>query len=105
MDEETVLTRIMERISRLENEVRELRQLIFVQMPHLVKPIDKSSSIPANSDLPEPEAGTDCWKVTCLGNFRLRCAGSDLSLCNSRRGQSILKYLLASPGYAASSEM
>lgn len=105
MDEETALTRIMERLCRLENEVRELRQLIFVQMPHLVKPIDKSSSNPANSDLPEPEAGTDCWEVTCLGNFRLHCAGSDLSLCNSRRGQSILKYLLASPGYAASSEM
>ena len=49
--------------------------------------------------------GTDCWEVTCLGNFRLRYAGRDLALCNSRRGQSILKYLLASPEYAASSEV
>jgi DNA-binding SARP family transcriptional activator len=107
MDKETsqtALTRILERISRLENEIRELRQLIFVQMPHLVKPIDKSLSIASNSDLSESMARTDYWEVTCLGRFRLRYAGRDLALCSSRRGQSILKYLLASPGYAASSE-
>ena len=80
MDEETALTRIMERICRLENEVRELRQLIFVQMPHLVNPIDKSSSIPANSDLPEPEAGTDCLLkypniISCLAKWRVKWPG------------------------------
>jgi DNA-binding SARP family transcriptional activator len=109
MDEETyqsALSGIIERVSRLENEVRELRQLILLQKPHLAKPIDKPSPIPAISDSPGlVVVDTDCWEVTCLGSFRLRYAGHDLALCNSRRGQSILKYLLASPGYAASSEM
>src|SRR5205085_669378 len=102
---QVTLNSMMERIFQLENEVKELRQLIFVQMPQLVKPIDNPSSIPANADLSEPVAGSVYWEVTCLGNFRLRCAGSDLTFCNCRRGQSILKYLLASPGCAASSEM
>src|SRR5216117_2037831 len=108
MDEDTyqpALRGIIERVSRLENEVRELHQLILLQKPHLAKPIDKPSPIPTNSDSPGlVVAGTGCWEVTCLGNFRLRYAGCDLALCSSRRGQSILKYLLASPGYAASSE-
>lgn len=108
MDEEpylATLTSMIERIFRLEKEVKELRQLIFIQIPHLVKPIDKSLSITANSDLSELVVRSDYWEVTCLGSFHLNCAGRDLTLCKSRRGQSILKYLLASPGYAASSEM
>ena len=83
---QVTLNSMMERIFQLENEVKELRQLIFVQMPQLVKPIDKPSSIPANADLSAPVAGSVYWEVTCLGNFRLRCAGSDLTLCNSRVG-------------------
>ncbi len=109
MDEEAyqaTLNSVIERISQLENEVRELRQLIFVQKPPLAKPIDTPSSIAANSDSSGlVVAETDYWEVTCLGNFCLRCAGHELALCKSRRGQSILKYLLASPGYAASSEV
>jgi DNA-binding SARP family transcriptional activator len=109
MDEEpyeATLNSLTERISRLENELSELRQLVLLQKPYLTKPIDKPTRIPTNSDLPDSVvAETDCWEVTCLGNFRLRCAGRDLTLCKSRRGQSILKYLLASPGYAASSEL
>lgn len=102
---QTTLNSVMERISRLENELRELRQLVLVQQPQLAKPIERPLSTPANSNLSgRVVAGTDCWEVTCLGNFRLRRADRDVALCSSRRGQSILKYLLASPGYAASPE-
>lgn len=97
------LNDIKERVSKLEKEVSELRQLIHLQKPQLAKPIDTPSLFPTNSVSPSlVMSATDCWEVTCLGNFRLRYAGSDLALCTSRRGQSILKYLLASPGYSAS---
>lgn len=108
MDEETrqaTLNSMMERISRLETEVRELRQLVFPEEEYLAKPTDKPSSGLDKSGLPKPVvAGTTCWEVMCLGRFRLCHAGRDLTLCSSRRGQSILKYLLASTGYAASTE-
>ena len=109
MDEETswvTLSSMMERISRLENDVRELRQLVLLQRLYLAESVQKPSPLPLNADLPgPPAAGPDSWEVTCLGKFGLRYAGRDLALCNSRRGQSILKYLLTSPGYAASSEV
>ncbi len=108
MDEKTyqsALSNIIKRVSYLENEVRELRQILFVQMPRLEQPTLRPSSCPADTHLSKPlEAKTAWWEATCLGNFRLSCAGRELALCNSRRGQSILKYLLASPGYAALSE-
>jgi len=44
-------------------------------------------------------------EITCLGRFHLRCAGREVPVCRSRRGQSLLKYLLASPGFAASTEV
>ena len=46
MDEEiyqNTLNSVIKRISHLENEVRELHQLLFVQKPQLAKPIDKPS--------------------------------------------------------------
>jgi DNA-binding SARP family transcriptional activator len=46
--------------------------------------------------------GSGDWEVRCLGSFHLRCAGREVPACKSRRGQSLLKYLLASPGFAAS---
>jgi DNA-binding SARP family transcriptional activator len=108
MDEKTyktVLSSIMERVSRLENEVRELRQILLVQVSRREQPIVRTSSSLADADLPElVVTGTGCWQVTCLGIFHLRCAGRYIASCRSQRGQSILKYLLASPGYTASAE-
>ena len=43
--------------------------------------------------------------MLCLGRFHLRCAGREVPPCSSRRGKSLLKYLLASPGHAAATEM
>ena len=109
MEEEinrSTLSGITERLFRLENEISELRQLMLLQKTHWAKPIDLSSPLPANLDSPSlAEAKTVCWEVTCLGNFHLRIAGQDFMLSISRRAQSILKYLLASPGYAASTEV
>jgi DNA-binding SARP family transcriptional activator len=103
---QTSLHNILERISRLENEIRELRQNMLVYMQGDKLPILRTVSSPADVDESERvTSNADCWEVTCLGNFRLSIAGRDIAPCNSRRGQSILKYLLASPGYAATSEL
>jgi DNA-binding SARP family transcriptional activator len=42
------------------------------------------------------------WQVTCLGGFQIRSAGRLPPPCSSRRGWSILQYLLSRPGYLAS---
>src|SRR5258707_1569853 len=44
------------------------------------------------------------WEVTCFGRFHQRCAGHEVPPCRSRRGQSVLKYLLACPEYTAPTE-
>lgn len=46
--------------------------------------------------------GVGNWEIRCLGSFHLRCDGREVAPCKSRRGQSLLKYLLDSPGFAAS---
>lgn len=109
MDEEihhATLNSVIERISRLEKELLELRQFLFAQVPRFEQPIEIPPSIFAKSNASKLEvAEAGYWEVTCLGRFHHRCACRDLAPCSSRRGQSILKYLLASPGYAASTEM
>jgi len=108
MDEEffqATLNNLIERLSRLEKEMIEVRQFLFVQKPCLERLVDGPVALSNQMDISRSEVtATDCWEVTCLGSFRLRYLGRDLALCSSRRAQSILKYLLASPGYAASSE-
>ena len=44
-------------------------------------------------------------KSYALAEFHLRCAGREVPACRNRRGQSLLKYLLGSPGFAASKEV
>jgi two-component system, LytTR family, response regulator len=98
---QTVLKSIIERVSRLENELAELHQFLLAQTLSLERPINKPSPTPTKSERTE----TDYWEVTCLGNFELRCAGCLIAPCKSRRGQSILKYLLSRPKYTASTAM
>lgn len=104
--EHITLTHVNTRLSRLENEVMELRQLVSCQVPHLAYVTDHEAYTSSDvSDGSELSVAKDTyWQVTCLGIFRLRCADRDLAPCKSRRGQSILKYLLASSGYTASAE-
>jgi DNA-binding SARP family transcriptional activator len=103
---QTSLISLLERISRLEQDVKELRQCLPVQPSHLERPgnVPASLSIMPNvARLGAPGAGD--WEIICLGRFHFRCAGRDVSPCRSRRGQSLFKYLLASPGFAASTEV
>ena len=103
---QALLKRLLERIFRLEQDVQELRQCLPVQTPHVQRPGTVSASIPTpshDSMLGAPGAGD--WEIRCLGSFHLRCAGHEVPPCRSRRGQSVLKYLLASPGFAASTEV
>lgn len=98
-------TRLLERISRLEQEVQELRQHLYGQTPHLERRGTMPASLSTASRASRggaPWSGD--WEVRCLGSFHLRCAGREVPVCRSRRGQSLLKYLLASPGFAASTE-
>jgi DNA-binding SARP family transcriptional activator len=103
---QTSLDSLLERISRLEQEVQELRQFLLVQTPHLARPVAVPASLSTTSrDSRVGTPGAGDWEITCLGRFHLRCAGRDVPACRSRRGQSLLKYLLASPGFAASTEV
>jgi DNA-binding SARP family transcriptional activator len=107
MDKEicqTSLKSLLERISRLEEDVMELRQFLQAQISHLERPGNVPASLSTTSTkLGVP--GTGDWEIMCFGRFHLCCAGRDLPPCRSRRGQSLLKYLLASPGFAASTEV
>ena len=102
---QSTLNSLIERIARLEKEIMELRQSLFVQMPCLEGPASRPISLSEQVDLSKAEVtATGCWEVTCFGRFHHRCAGRDLIPCRSRRGQSILKYLLSRPGHSASTE-
>jgi DNA-binding SARP family transcriptional activator len=97
---------LLERISRLEQDVKELRQFLHVQTVQLERPGTVPASLPTTSRGSRLGApGTGDWEIMCLGRFHLRCAGRDVPPCRSRRGQSILKYLLASPGFTAPTEL
>jgi DNA-binding SARP family transcriptional activator len=103
---QTSLTRLLERISCLEQDVMALRQCLQAPPAQVAGsgdgPASPSTTSPA-SRLAAPGAAD--WEVQCLGRFHLRCAGREVPPCSSRRGQSLLKYLLASPGRAAATEV
>jgi len=106
MDEEfsqVTLDNLNERLFRLEREMTELRQFLCVQMSYLEQPADRPITLSGQVDISRSEVSAAAyWEVTCFGRFQHRCAGHDLVPCRSRRGQSILKYLLSRPGYGAS---
>ncbi len=85
---------ISRRVGQLECELAVLRQALS----RLAETRDQSE---------EPREPTrestlrETWHVTMLGRFRVERDGAEASLCPSRRGRSILKYLLASRGHAA----
>jgi DNA-binding SARP family transcriptional activator len=103
---QTSLKSLLERISRLEEEVMELRQFLQAHIAHLGRPGNVPASLSTTSTVTRLAApGHGDWEIMCLGRFHLRCAGRDVPPCRSRRGQSLLKYLLDSPGFAASTEV
>jgi len=109
MDEKTsqiTLDGIIGRISRLEEELIEVRQLLTNNLSCLERPMNLPAFLsPKPNVLQSERFKSGYWEVSSLGRFHHRCDGHDLAPCRSRRGQSILKYLLASPGYSTSVEM
>ena len=101
----TTLEEVVKRLSELEHDVEALRQRLLAQTPHVesngVAPVHTPT---ASAVSPGTTAGLGHWDVTCLARFQLRCAGRAVPPCRSRRGQSILQYLLASRGYAATTD-
>ncbi|HWZ20122.1 MAG TPA: bacterial transcriptional activator domain-containing protein [Ktedonobacteraceae bacterium] len=103
---QATLELILERVSCLEQDIQKLRHWLLVQPSR----IRQTGNVPAHLSttvnvfrLRTPGAGD--WDISCLGNFHLRCAGREVPPCNSRRGKSVLKYLLSSPGLTASTEV
>ncbi len=90
------------RLIFLEHEVRELRQLLLADVPCEEASLTDLRPTPTPIAVhTAPMARAADWQVTCLGSFQLRCAGRVPPPCSSRRGWSILQYLLLRPGYAA----
>jgi DNA-binding SARP family transcriptional activator len=103
---QTSLKRLLERVSHLEEDVVELRQSLQAQTLHLQRPGNVPASLSTTPLVSRSgPSGSGDWEIRCLGRFHLRCAGREVPACRSRRGQSLLKYLLASPGFAASTEV
>jgi DNA-binding SARP family transcriptional activator len=103
---QTSLARLLERICHLEQDLLELRQCLQGQPAPVLRPANAPTSLsisPGGSR--GGVAGTADWDIRCLGSFHLRCAGREVPPCKSRRGQSLLKYLLASPGFATSTDV
>jgi len=103
---QTSLKSLLERISRLEQDVQELAQFLHLRP----SPLERPGTVPASLSTPSRGSrlaapGTGDWEIRCLGRFHLRCFGRDVPACSSRRGQSLFKYLLDSPGFAASTEV
>src|SRR5690348_13920984 len=100
MDDEfsrVTLDNVNKRLFRLEREMTELRQFLCVQVPYPEQPTDRPITLSGQVDISRSEVSAAAyWEVTCFGRFHLCCAGRDLVLCRSSRGQSILKYLLSS---------
>lgn len=101
LDDHIFLNNLSERLSRLEKDMEEMRQVMSVQeisQKHTGTYLEQKSSARA------PGESSGDWEVTCFGRFHHRCSGREVPPCHSRRGQSILKYLLDAQEHAASAE-
>ena len=90
-----------ERLLGLERQVRELRQMLLAGEWGDDPGATASEAEAAPTPLGANSTRLVDWQVTCLGPFRLRCGGRLPAPSSSRRGWSILQYLLVRPGYAA----
>jgi DNA-binding SARP family transcriptional activator len=91
---DNALEELSERVIQLEAELAAIRQALAA----LADP--RPVELPSVEASP-PFADPDHWCVTMLGPFHLRRSGVDAPPCSSRRGRSVLKYLLCSADYAA----
>lgn len=101
MDDPIFLNNLIERLSRLEKDVEEMRQVMSVQE---ISQRGTDAYLEQKSSSRSPGESSGDWEVTCFGRFHHRCDGCEVPPCHSRRGQSILKYLLDAQEHAASTE-
>lgn len=94
-----------ERLLGLERQVRELRQLLLADTWDDADGVTAPDVGTAPTSIGARTTRLADWQVTCLGPFRLRCGGRLPAPCSSRRGWSILQYLLVRPGYAAARDV
>ncbi|MBO0779040.1 MAG: hypothetical protein J2P37_09465, partial [Ktedonobacteraceae bacterium] len=59
----------------------------------------------ASPVLTEDGTSLPALSVTCFGHFAVKRSGKPVVLCHSRNGQSILRYLIASHGHQATSDI
>ncbi len=107
----STVVELCDRLSALEREVAVLRALLDSHR-RLADRSGTAGWLPGVAPRPATAgqrsatpAAPGHWEVTCLGAFRLRCAGREVAPCSSQRGWSILAYLLASPRYAAPADL
>lgn len=67
------------------------------------------SVLPQTSPLPRLPHTEERWEaeglsVTCFGQFMVRLHGQPIALCANRKGQAILRYLVASDTHSATSD-
>ena len=93
------LRELQQRVARLEGELALVRaQLLAVLAEGEAAAPPGLDGAPRSVRAPTSDG---VWRVTMLGAFRLVRDGREPAACPSRRGRSILRYLLASPGYTA----
>jgi DNA-binding SARP family transcriptional activator len=99
------VTEIRDRLRSLEREMEHLQSLLAAAAAPQRESQGRAGSGAAASGASATIVAPRYWEVTSLGSFHLRCEGHEVAPCASRRGWSILKYLLASPEYAAQAEV
>ena len=60
-----------------------------------------SEELPSNED----DSAFPRLYITCFGRFEVRRSGKPVTLCSSRSGQCILRYIIAKPGHYARSDI
>lgn len=66
-------------------------------------------TLPQTSPLPQLALANEVWEaeglsVTCFGQFVVRLYGQPIALCANRKGQAILRYLVATEAHSATSD-
>ena len=91
-------------ITTIEDTLLILRQQAgdMGELPELCLAVPMSppaSTLAPSSSHSKEAASTAELYITCFGHFEVRRSGQPLTLCSSRNGQSILRYLVAQTGH------
>lgn len=78
---------LLERLERAEREIAEVRRMLLARVPEM------------------PRTSAVDWRVVSLGTFGLHCGDRVPDPCPSRRGRSILRFLLDRSDHAATADL